>query len=198
MPFKKLIVILNNASDTRLMLLVRQGDRDAYKEIYMRYYSRLCLYVLTYTDIREYAEDAVQEALIKLWEKRKTLKKDGSVSGFLHRVAYNEFVNICRKRKGLEKTIDAIKYQAYQESVEEDEGNLEDKIRLIQEVIAELPEKRKEIFLMCKQQGKSYKEVAEELQISVKTVENQMSKALSFLRENIDYETLIACCIVLT
>ena len=182
---------MGGETDKGLVILMKQGDKNAYREIYMRYYSRLCYYLLTFTDSREIAEDAAQEALIALWETREKLREDGSLSGFLHRVAYNEFANYFRKKKTLEKTIDTLKAQAYQEFEEEDGELLERKIALLKSAIDELPDRCREIFLMCKQQKRSQKEVAEELGISPKTVENQVSKALKILRESVDLEALI-------
>lgn len=173
-----------------LITLIKEGDRKAYKEVFAEYYHKLCVYILGFTSDRSLAEDVAQLSLLKLWEKKEKLRTDGSISGFLYKTAFNEFAAIYRKSKKLNTAILEIKQEGLQEMIELDKDVIEDRLLQVDKAIEALPSKCKEIFLLCKKDGKSYKEIAKGLNISVKTVENQIGKALKLIRDRVGKKTL--------
>ena len=164
---------------------IRRGEETAYRAVYLHYYGLLCSYVLSHGCQRSEAEDVVQEALLRLWTKRGSLRTDGSLNAYLYRMAYHEYIDRYRKDRRLQDQLEAIRHESLQELVE-DEEVYRDRLQQVWEAIAELPPKCREIFMLAKQQGLKYKEIAQRLNISIKTVENQMGRALKFIREKVN------------
>lgn len=128
------------------------------------------------------AEDIAQEVFIKFWEKRHQLNIQSSIGAYLRRMAVNEGISYLRKQKRYE--VDELKpglHDGQDSSMEEFFAGKELQKR-IQQAIATLPPKCRLVFQLSRQEELSYKEIAQKLDISVKTVENQMGKALKTLR----------------
>jgi RNA polymerase sigma-70 factor (ECF subfamily) len=125
------------------------------------------------------AGDLVQQAFITVWEQRATLRDDGSLRGLLFRIAYTRALNHFRDTKRFE---DSETEFASPESPPSDSAES----RLIRDrlaaVVATLPERRRATFELCMLEGLTYREAAEVLGVSMKTVENQMSHALKAVR----------------
>ncbi|MEL7001410.1 MAG: RNA polymerase sigma-70 factor [Bacteroidota bacterium] len=166
---------------------VRAGNATVFEQIFREYYSMLCHFAVRYTQDPEEAEEIVQQLFVRIWQKRSEIVISGSFKSYLFQSARNACLNHIKHQKvRLEhhqytlKTADASSVENTLEVLE-----LENKI---QEALDKLPPERQKIFLMSRNEGLKYKEIAEKLNISVKTVENQMGKALKFLRtELIDY-----------
>jgi RNA polymerase sigma-70 factor (ECF subfamily) len=129
------------------------------------------------------AEDIVQEAIVGLWEKRKVIIISTSLKNYLFKTCHNEFLQHIRSRKIQFDTLDKIRWEVISEATLEDDL-FEFKMEKLNMLIDQLPPRCKEIFIQNKLEKKKYKEIALDMGISVKTVENQMSKALHFLRAN--------------
>ena len=131
------------------------------------------------------AKDIVQEVFIKTYEFRKKLDSNYSIDGFLYRSVYNQFINSYHKNKSLLKIHDEyVKYlnQIINESSESDFDRL---IKLIDKSINKLPKKCKEIFKLSKTEGLTNYEIASTLNISVKTVEAQITIAFKKIKADI-------------
>ena len=142
---------------------------------YKRLYVPLCMYALRLVDDTAVADDLVQEAFLKVWRYSEDGGVIESFSSFLYRTVRNECLLYLRSRK------DMVGEEFIPEVSEEDIDTSERDAR-IWRAVATLPEKCRMILLMGKQQGLSNEEIADELEISEKTVRNQMTKALSRLR----------------
>ncbi len=169
----------------KLVLGIQLGDEAAYKVAYLYYYEPLCIYILNFTTNRTVVEDIVQDVFLKLWTKRKSLRPDGSLNGYLYRLTYNTFIDLYRKNKQLETDLQLFKRESLTELIEENEEQFQLRLEKVQKAIEELPPRCKEVFILCKQRRMRYKEIAEKLDISIKTVENQMGKALSIIRKKV-------------
>ena len=165
-----------------LKSLLKKGDADAFKALYNVYYDRLFNFINSYTNSRELTQDIVQETFLKLWNTREKIEIEKSLGGYLYTIAYNTFINTHRKAQRNLKTLDALAYKKMNELIEEDSEKRSKKIQKVKEAIEKLPPKCKKIFLLSKYQGYSYSEIAEQLNISVKTVEAQMGNAFSRIR----------------
>lgn len=149
-------------------------------EKYFRWmYRPLCLYALNITESYEDSEDIVQQIFVELLEKAVAGSLEvGDMKGYLYTVVRNRAVKYAKKNQGkvsVESAMYLTDENALSISVEEE--------ALVWDWIDALPTERRNIFLMAKQQGMKYKEIAIQLDISVKTVEGQMGKALKALRD---------------
>ena len=142
-------------------------------------YRPLCLYALNITESYEDSEDIVQQIFVELLEKAVVGSLEvGNMKGYLYTVVRNRAVKYVKKdqeKVSVESAMYLTDENILSISVEEE--------ALVWNWIAALPTERRNIFLMAKQQGMKYKEIAEQLDISVKTVEGQMGKALKTLRD---------------
>lgn len=149
-------------------------------EKYFRWmYRPLCLYALNITESYEDSEDIVQQIFVELLEKAIAGSLEvGDMKGYLYTVVRNRAVKYAKKNQekvSVESAMYLTDENALSISVEEE--------ALVWDWIDALPTERRNIFLMAKQQGMKYKEIAMQLDISVKTVEGQMGKALKALRD---------------
>jgi RNA polymerase sigma-70 factor (family 1) len=175
-------------------LLVRnlsKGNLLAFNSLYKDYSGRLYRFAFGYLKSEAEAEELVQEVFTIIWEKRGTLKCELSFKSFLFTIA----VNIMRKhfrtkvylneyfRKGNVNDLDM------QTTLK---VNYDSLYQYLTELVNKLPEKRKAIFIMSRFKGLSIKEIASVLNISHKTVENQLTEALRFLRKNLNKEGIHA------
>ena len=169
--------------DNQIFEAVRFGDEAAYERLFRAYYPRLCGFAATLVTDREEAEEVVQTLFCRLWEQRDTLEVTTSVQAYLFRAVRNASLNHLKKVK----IRDA--YKSHNLTVMEQNHEFQpdhavhSELRLaLEKAIAELPEQCRLIFKMSRFEELKYKEIAEKLGISPKTVENQMGKALKVLR----------------
>jgi RNA polymerase sigma-70 factor (ECF subfamily) len=168
-----------------LISCLKNGEEDAYVFLVKTYNKLLFSYAISLTNDRAMAEDIVQDVFFGIWKDRKKLNTSYSLKNFLFKITYNKFINQYHKNRAISSL-----ERAYMESLNEivDERNselLKKKIELVTEGIANLPKKCKETFLLSKKEGLTNIEIAEYLDISVKTVEGHLTKAYKLLRKNI-------------
>ncbi|HZJ21589.1 MAG TPA: RNA polymerase sigma-70 factor [Pricia sp.] len=163
---------------------LRKGNASAYNELFTEYYVWLCNYIFTLSNDRGLSEDIVQETIINIWEKRKRISVQHSLKNYLFRSCHNRFLAHVRKKKVKFDFLDQIRWDVLAEVRVEPEVRQNSKIQKLHRLIDELPPRCREVFVKNKLEKRKYKEIAVEMGISIKTVENQMSKALNFLREN--------------
>ena len=170
-------------SDQQLLRRLSSNDADVLKHYFDLHYGELCNYALKYVRLPEVSEEIVQELFINIWERRTELSVKGSMIGYLYGAARYRCINYLR--------IQLPKDQETTESVdlaEESAVGFEDELidqdikRRLRASIEGLPEKCRIIFLLAKEDGLTYREIANELGVSVKTVENQIGIALKKLR----------------
>ena len=161
-----------------LILLLKQGSKDAFTALYKQYWKQVYNFSRLYLISADAAEEVVQEVFIKIWE-------DDHFKGLLFIITRNLIFN--RHRKNVNEdfykvTVLAALEEPYDVEEEIDAHNLQE---YIDRLIDELPPRRREIFNLSRKEQKSYKEIAILLNISEKTVENQISEALKYLKKNI-------------
>ena len=174
-----------------LVKLLIKGNEKAYAYLMDAYYHKLCVYAKSLCRDIYMAEDIVQSVFLRVWEQRQKLKDKFSLKSYLYQSVYNEFIDQYRKKNRLmELEADYIKTLNII-LIDEDTSELNKLIDFVRLEIQGLPPKCKEIFIMGKQEGLTYGEIAEHLNISFRTVENQMSKAFSIIREKVGEKTSI-------
>ena len=172
-------------NEKKLIQSLKKGDALAYKFLLNEYHQKLCVYASSLTNNTELAEDIVQNVFIKIWKKRLKLKDKFNLKSYLYKSVYNEFIDQYRKNKTVltleKKYIDALAYVVEQE----DENSTERLIVIVKKEIEKLPPKCKQTFLLSKQEGLTNIEIAEYLDVSIKSVEAHITKAFRILRDKI-------------
>lgn len=172
-------------SDFDLVRKLQGGDLEAFDEIFKKYGDRLFAFALKYLKSKEETEELVQEVFLKIWENRKKLKKESSLKSYLFTIAYHNICGIFRKRqiheKFLEENVQSENVIVNMEEQLEYRAALQQVDRLIER----LPEKQKAIFIKSRKEGKTTREIAEEMNLAPGTVDNNISAALRFLRKHI-------------
>lgn len=172
-----------------LFQAIQQGDQKAFREIFNLYYQPLCAYIRTYTTDWHSAEEIVQKSFVVFWQKRKSITISTSLKSYLYKIAYNNFLQSQRKKKKEVSFIDNIKYEALEAETGQDQQILKEKIELLKKIIAQLPPRCKEV-LELKQQGYKYREIADMLDISIKSVESQMRIAFKKIKDQFQEKDL--------
>ncbi|BBE18989.1 RNA polymerase ECF-type sigma factor [Aquipluma nitroreducens] len=173
-------------TDNELIEKLRIGDVEAFDLVYHRYAGKLYAFSLKYLRSKEEAEELVQSVFLKVWENQKNIKKDTSFKSYLFTIAYNEICNLFRRRKYQQNFFDKSMIGNPEASVEtEDQIDFQFVLEQVEQIISRLPEKQKTIFLKSRQEGKSTKEIADELGLSPGTVDNYISESLKFIRTNL-------------
>ncbi|WP_419213621.1 RNA polymerase sigma factor [Maribacter sp. X9] len=171
-------------NESELTYDLRKGKESAYAYLMDRYHHKLCLYAYSFCKDRELASDMVQNVMLRLWKKRDRLKMDSNIRSYLYRSVYNEFLDQYKHKKFI-LNMEKEYMTTLQTFIEEDETSLDSLINHVQLEIDNLNPKCKEIFLLSKKEGLTNIEIAEHLNLSVKTVENQMTRAYSQIREKV-------------
>ena len=171
--------------DEKLVQGLRKGDSLCFKFIFDKLYDPLIAFTYGYTHDTALAEDIVQHCFMKLWEKRESLDQTASLKTFLSTIARNRFVDLYRKDKKKVLLSDTIYLEAILEAEETSEEDLQSRVEQIDRAVDNLPKKCKEVFLMKRQDNLRNQEIADYLGISLKTVEDHVSRALRLIREQL-------------
>lgn len=165
---------------------LRNGDEGAYMYLIDTYHHPLCVYANSLIKNIYSSEDIVQNVFLKIWEQRTRLKSDHSLKSFLYKLVYNEFIDLYRKNQSL-FTLEKNYYNTINSVVLEDDSESFQKIlNVVNKEISNLPPKCKEVFILSKKEGLTNIEIAEHLDVSIKTVEAQITKAFSILRSTLE------------
>jgi len=179
------------SDDIELVERLQKGEVEAFDSIYNKYSGKLYAFGLKYLRSKAEAEELVQSVFLKVWENYKNLKKESSIKSYLFTIAYNEICNLFRKRNYRQKFINDTLYENTQTSYEiETSIDCQSVLDQVQQIIDKLPEKQKIIFLKSRHEGKSTKEIAEEIGLSPGTVDNYISDALKIIRSKMQSENL--------
>lgn len=171
------------SSQKKLIKHLKKGNTGAYSYLVDLHYKKLCDYANNLARDNFKSEDIVQNVITRMWLNRKKLSPDISIKNYLYKSVYNEFIDQYRKETAV--TILEKKYIEGLDKVVEvqDGGETNRLMTLVKNEIEQLPPKCKETFLLSKQDGLTYIEIAEYQNVSINTVEKQMVKAFSILRK---------------
>ncbi len=175
---------MNRQTDRFLFEQIKKSDEKAFEALFRAHYPFLCLYATHLLKEPSAAEEIVQELFVRLWEKREDITIEISVKNYLYRSVKNYCINYIRHSKIKNDYVQNIQAEQDFYAGEEFDSQAE-LIEKIEESIASLPERRREIFRLSRQEGLKYKEIAAKLNISVKTVETQMGIAIKYLRKKL-------------
>jgi len=163
---------------------IKEGNVGAFEELFRAFYKPLCRYACQFVDDVETAEEIVQDLFYILWKERQNLQIFTSVNAYLYRSVKNKSLQYLEKAKIREEYRNTYQDDSdIETSTPLDELEYKELEEYIQEILYHLPERRQKIFNMNRMEGKKYNEIAQELHISVKTVEVEISKTLRELRD---------------
>ena len=177
-----------NTSDSYLVELWRSGNEKAYRALFDRYFYKLYNYTLKLISDKNVSEELVMDVMLAVWQKKDMLNGNLSLSAYLYRSVKNRLIDHLRKqhRAGAVPTVSLD-----QATVEPPSSFVTDSRLLHKELeglyrtsLNRLPPQKKRIFTMSREEGNSYKEIANRLQLSKNTVENHMVAALRLLKDH--------------
>lgn len=184
-------------SDTELnkelLKRIKDGNEKAFQLVFNSYFPGLLAFTKEYVQDEEVAKNLIQESFLKLWEVKNELQNDSNIKAFLYQILRNKALNFLKAQKVRQKYEERLKYK-YNESVLNYEAlhqldfnsvTFKELSEIIEKVIQSLPPQCKKVFQLSRYESMKNREIADELGISVKAVEGQMSKALKKLREQL-------------
>jgi len=175
---------LAQETDPQLFTRLRAGESGALDELFRRYYVDLCRISLRFVNNEQEAEDIIQELFVSIWEKRSSQREDlEAVGAYLRRAARNRSLNYLRDRSRIPVDDGEVPVTIDSGYLADDALNQEELRNHIHRAIDALPERCRLVFVMSKLEDMPHKEIAEALDISPKTVENQMTRAYRYLRD---------------
>ena len=194
-----------NKNEQQLLERLKNDDEAAFKVIFNNFYPRLYYFVLEFVPLKDVAENIVQDTLVTLWSKRNQLKDDSNLTSYLFTVAKNNALKRLRDKKYSQKlffnAIDVGELDLNVETLSTVDTSVcafMDIEQIIQETLASLPPQCRKVFELSRFQEMKNREIAEELNISIKTVEKHISKGIKTFRVALkDYLPLVAYLFVL-
>lgn len=189
-------VLRNNSYENWLIKRIKSGDKDAFAELYQKHYSELCNFIFNYVEAEAICEELVQDLFLKVWNSRNRFNPEFGLKSYLYKAARNIALDYLRHRKTEKKYLNIHKIERENEwrsqKLKQTEVILQNASssvlkgqelsEIVEVAIEQLPESRRIIFLLSREDGLTYSEIASVLDISVKTVETQMGRSLKTLR----------------
>lgn len=179
------MMAVDQAEYEKLLLgQLANGEEEAFTVLYDRYSTRLFQNILRLVKEEDVAKEVLQDLFLKIWESRSTIDPQKSFRSYLYKIAenlvYDHFRKVSRDKKLTENLV--ISALANQSSTEET-GVYEESLHLIQKAIEQLPPVRRQVYMLCKLEGKSYDEIASSLAISTSTISDHIVKANRFIKK---------------
>jgi len=172
-------------SEFDLVLALKEGNLHAFGELFDRYGKRLYHFSMGYLKSVQNAEEIVQDVFLKIWTNREELSTQKSFESYMFTIAKNHILNTIRKSKSEQVYLNYAKLHPAKDILLDDELNFNELEKAFKDAVEQLSPRRKEIYLLSKEQFLSNADIAVELNISLKTVENQMTSAISEVRKNL-------------
>ncbi len=179
----------SDISDAQLVKGLIDGNLLAFNTLFKEYSVRLYRFAEGYLKSAEEAEELVQEVFTIIWEKRKDLKEEFSFRSYLFTIAFNLIRKHFRARRYRTEYINSGLWEDLDLQTT-DKVTYNSLLQYVSELVEKLPDRRKEIFIKSRFEGYSVKEISEELKLSHKTVENQLTNALKFIRAGLHEENI--------
>ncbi len=180
--------------DTDNITLLKKGDVKSFEFFYRAYCDRVYAFALSILKDKTDAKEVVQETFLRLWLYRDKLDSGLSIQAYIFSIAKNQAITIIRKRRN--QFCNDIQGEELTDETHE-QVIFNDLEKRIMEIVDLLPDRRKEIFLLSRRDGLLPKEIALQLGLSVQTVHNQISSALTFIREHVNEDLMMIVFIIL-
>ncbi len=180
----------NDYFRSKIIVLNQNGNhipfnQFTFQKVFDIYYNPLCRFAAGYLQDTDDAQEIVQQVFINMWQNRETINPQGQIRSYLFTSVKNRCLNHIRDRKKFRSYYLDVEVELEIPVLEKDNLLEKDIEKQLAETLDKLPEKCRKVFMLCRFEDMKYKEVARKLDISQKTVEAQMSKALRILREEL-------------
>ena len=173
---------------SHLVESIRAGDEEAFDILFRSYYSNLCRFGWRYVKSKAVAEELVQDVFAYIWENRGNWEPLGTVRGYLYKSVKHRAIDYLKHQLVVDQYHDLMKSEINYVTIEINEEQHDAHLRdAIAKAIENLPERAKMVFKLHRYDGLSYKEIAQVMDISVKTVENQMTRVFKLLRQDLSH-----------
>lgn len=177
----------NFKNEAEALQRMTDGDMAAYRFLFDQHFPDLCNFLLIYLHSKELSEEIALEIFTYIWEKRQTLQIKATFKSFLYASAKNKAISLYRKeQRNLFTSIDSGQSISHEESSSPHSMENTELREIINSAINKLPEKSRQIYLLAWEENLSHKEIAEQMGITPKTVENHVGIALRKLRESLN------------
>lgn len=174
-------------TDQELAALLKEGDKRAYTVIFERYSEILLRHAYRLLTDKEESYDVVQDVFLSLWQKHAEIVFKTSLSSYLYAAVKNKIFNLLSHQKLVVRYAQSIsQYMVEGYHITDDQVRERELSAVIEREINALPPKMREVFLLNKRQGLSYKEIGEQLNITDQTAKQQVYKAVKILKPKID------------
>lgn len=172
--------------DEELMNEIRAGNMLAFDCLYRRYSNKVYQFGRHILKSNEDTENLVQDVFLSLYENRHKIEKCSSVKYYIYTITYNSAISQIRKRVNESRFIDYLKYiQDCDQTFPNSQLEYRELVEELTEIVSTLPKRQREIYLLHREKGFKYKEIARKMNISINTVENQMSGAINKIRQKV-------------
>lgn len=172
-----------NISDNLLVIRIKHDDKNAFRSLYDRYNKKIYFFSLKYLGNNAEAEELVQSVFINVWENRESLDQDNSVKSYIYKAAVNYIYNYLKKKAIRARYIESeIGKEEILSNLTYEEVLYHDLERSISSIVGSLPPQQQKIFKLSRYEGLTNKEIALKLDLSVRTVENQLYRILKIIR----------------
>lgn len=186
------------SEDNALFRAIADGDEAAYTQIFHLYTPRLLPFILKITRDEHLAREMLQETFLRLWTKRDLLQQVERPAAWLFRIATNICLTYLRTQATRNRLQGKVQEkqpgQGYSSAVEVLETK--EMVLLIRQAVDALPPKRQEIYRLSREQGLSHQQIAEQLQLSLSTVKNQLGFSVKFIQEYLHQATGLSLAVV--
>jgi RNA polymerase sigma-70 factor (ECF subfamily) len=173
-------------SDWRIAERIRQGSEAAFETLFRRYCDPLCTFAEGFVETAPVAEDLVHDVFCDIWDRRADFEPKGAVKAYLYRAVRNKALNTIERRRVRREWVTEKKYDLTPSSMEATRAaEYRELQEAVKHAIVELTERQRTVYRLVRHQHLSYAEVATVLDISEKTVENHMGRALKRLRASL-------------
>lgn len=193
-------------ADKDIQTRLKEGSKEAFQKLFCHYYPRLRAYVTTIVNEDMVAEDVVQDTFLYLWEHHSEISMNDDIQSYLYRSAYTRCVDYFRKLQQ-EDQYSASVYEAYAEECEtllEQEGAAledlytQDFYQELYHLLQQIPEQRREVFLLAYIEGMKAQEIAEQLDLPKRTVDSHLYLTLKYLKKNMSKKHFLLLLLVMS
>jgi RNA polymerase sigma-70 factor (family 1) len=174
--------------DKALFLKIAEGDEKAFTELFNTYTPKLFPFVFKLTRNEHLAEEMIQETFLRLWVNRAELVNVKEPASWVFKIAANVSITWLRKQSNRQRLLTAVELKEASDTVV-DKLETKELALIISKAVEGLPDRRREIYRLSREQGLNHQQIAEKLKLSTNTVANQIGISLKFIREFINKET---------
>jgi RNA polymerase sigma-70 factor (ECF subfamily) len=175
---------MSNKIDIKTFEALKNGEHKAFEAVFIAYYNKIKLFISAYLKSDSEAEDLAEDLFVSLWENRKNINTSKSFNSYLHTIARNTAINFLKHKYVHDDYLKSVENTEYS-STSEEELIAKELGLLIDGVVDGMPEQRKKIYILSRNEGLTNTEIAEKLNTTKRNVESQLSLALKEIRKAI-------------